>query len=144
MFQENLKALRIKKGMTQKELATRLNVVRQTISKWEKGLSVPDSELLIKLAEILEVSVSQLLGSKIEIEEKPDALAEQLSRINEQLAIKNSRAKKVWKVIAFIIFGIIIAYVLLIFLVMIFNFYPESTSTTQETINILKRLKLRV
>jgi putative transcriptional regulator len=111
MFQENLKALRIKKGMTQKELATRLNVVRQTISKWEKGLSVPDSELLIKLAEILEVSVSQLLGSKIEIEEKPDALAEQLSRINEQLAIKNSRAKKVWKVIAFIIFGIIIAYV---------------------------------
>ena len=97
MFQENLKALRIKKGMTQKELATRLNVVRQTISKWEKGLSVPDSELLIKLAEILEVSVSQLLGSKIEIEEKPDALAEQLSRINEQLAIKTAGQRRCGK-----------------------------------------------
>ena len=79
MFQDNLKALRKKKGITQEELAARLNVVRQTVSKWEKGLSVPDSELLIKLAEILEVPVSRLLGSKIEAEEQPDALAEQLS-----------------------------------------------------------------
>lgn len=78
-------------------------IVRQTVSKWEKGLSVPDSELLIKLAEILEVPVSRLLGSKIEAEEQPDALAEQLSRINEQLAIKNRRAKRVWKAIAFIV-----------------------------------------
>ena len=75
MFQDNLKALRKKKGITQEELAARLNVVRQTVSKWEKGLSVPDSELLIKLAEILEVPVSRLLGSKIEAEEQPDALA---------------------------------------------------------------------
>ena len=70
MFQDNLKALRKKKGITQEELAARLNVVRQTVSKWEKGLSVPDSELLIKLAEILEVPVSRLLGSKIEAEEQ--------------------------------------------------------------------------
>lgn len=76
MFQENLKTLRKKKGMTQEELAARLNVVRQTISKWEKGLSVPDAELLTKLAEILEVSVSQLLGSPIEDETQPDAIAE--------------------------------------------------------------------
>lgn len=101
MFQDNLKALRKRKGITQEELATRLNVVRQTVSKWEKGLSVPDSELLIKLAEILEVPVSRLLGSKIETAEQPDALAEQLSRINEQLAIKNRRAKRVWKAIVF-------------------------------------------
>ena len=64
MFQDNLKALRKKKGITQEELAARLNVVRQTVSKWEKGLSVPDSELLIRLAEILEVPVSRLLGSR--------------------------------------------------------------------------------
>lgn len=94
MFQDNLKALRKKKGITQEELAARLNVVRQTVSKWEKGLSVPDAELLIKLAEILEVPVSRLLGSKIEAEEQPDALAEQLSRINEQLAIKKQAGKK--------------------------------------------------
>ncbi|MGI6510651.1 MAG: helix-turn-helix domain-containing protein [Erysipelotrichaceae bacterium] len=140
MFQENLKALRMKKGMTQQELATRLHIVRQTISKWEKGLSVPDSYLLIRLAEVLEVSVSELLGSKIEIEEKPDVLAQQLSRINEQLAIKNRRAKRVWG----IIFGIIIIYVVLIFLAMLFNFYPESSTTTTDTVNLLRRLTLKV
>lgn len=140
MFQENLKALRMKKGMTQQELATRLHIVRQTISKWEKGLSIPDSYLLIRLAEVLEVSVSELLGSKIEIEEKPDVLAQQLSRINEQLAIKNRRAKRVWG----IIFGIIIIYVVLIFLAMLFNFYPESSTTTTDTVNLLRRLTLKV
>lgn len=61
MFGENLKMLRKQKGFSQEELAARLHVVRQTISKWEKGLSVPDAEMLIRLAEILEVSVSELL-----------------------------------------------------------------------------------
>ena len=65
--------------------------------KWEKGLSVPDSALLIKLAEILDVPVSRLLGSKIETEAKPDALAEQLSRINEQLAIKKGGQRECGK-----------------------------------------------
>ena len=76
MFQDNLKALRKEKGITQEELAARLNVVRQTVSKWEKGLSVPDSDLLIKLAEILDVPVSRLLGSKIEAETKTDGRRE--------------------------------------------------------------------
>ena len=89
MFGENLKALRKNKGITQEELAARLNIVRQTISKWEKGQSVPDAEMLVKLAEVFEVPVSHLLGSRIESDARPDALAEQLARINEQLVIKN-------------------------------------------------------
>ena len=133
MFQDNLKALRKRKGITQEELATRLNVVRQTVSKWEKGLSVPDSELLIKLAEILEVPVSRLLGSKIETAEQPDALAEQLSRINEQLAIKNRRAKRVWKAISFIVGGIIAVYVLVLILATVFTFSPDSSGTTTDS-----------
>lgn len=133
MFQDNLKALRKRKGITQEELATRLNVVRQTVSKWEKGLSVPDSELLIKLAEILEVPVSRLLGSKIETAEQPDALAEQLSRINEQLAIKNRRAKRVWKAIAFIVGGIIAVYVLVLILATVLTFFPDSSGTTTDS-----------
>ena len=133
MFQDNLKALRKRKGITQEELATRLNVVRQTVSKWEKGLSVPDSELLIRLAEILEVSVSQLLGSKIEEEEQPDALAEQLSRINEQLAIKNRRAKRVWKALAFIVGGIIAVYVLILVLAAVFTFSPAQPGKTSDS-----------
>ena len=68
MFSKNLKTLRKQKGFSQEELASRLHVVRQTISKWEKNLSVPDADTLIRLAEILEVSVSELLGTKIENE----------------------------------------------------------------------------
>lgn len=102
MFQENLKTLRKNKGVTQEELAARLNIVRQTVSKWEKGQSVPDAEMLVKLAEIFEVQVSQLLGSRIELDAQPDALAEQLARINEQLVIKNRRTKKLWITIVII------------------------------------------
>ena len=114
MLQENIRAFRQKKGMTQEELASRLHVVRQTVSKWEKGLSVPDAELLIRLAEGLEVSVAQLLGGEAETatEEKPDAMIEQLSRINEQLAIKNRRAKRLWKIVAWIL-GAIAALIIL-------------------------------
>ena len=136
MFQGNLKALRKEKGITQEELAARLNVVRQTVSKWEKGLSVPDSDLLIKLAEILDVPVSRLLGSKIEAETKPDALAEQLSRINEQLAIKNRRAKRVWKVFAFIIGGIIVMYILGIIAFTSLTAHPAQ-SNTEETSQVI-------
>lgn len=89
MFSENLKTLRTKKGYTQENLAIKINVVRQTVSKWEKGLSVPDADTLQKIAEVLEVSVSELLGAKIVQNENNNEIAERLARINEQLAIKN-------------------------------------------------------
>lgn len=108
MFGENLKTLRKQKGFSQEELATRLHVVRQTISKWEKNLSVPDADTLIRLAEILEVSVSELLGAKIENENAASDVAEQLSRINEQLAIKNRRSRRIWKVVAIILAAIVL------------------------------------
>jgi len=103
MLAENLKTLRKAKGLSQEELAIRLNVVRQTVSKWEKGLSVPDADLLLRLAEVFEVSVSELLGARIESEQEISAVAEQLSRINEQLAIKNRRARRIWKVVAIVL-----------------------------------------
>lgn len=108
MFGENLKTLRKQKGFSQEELATRLHVVRQTISKWEKNLSVPDADTLIRLAEILEVSVSELLGAKIENENTASDVAEQLSRINEQLAIKNRRSRRIWKIVVIILAAIIL------------------------------------
>ena len=108
MFGENLKTLRKQKGFSQEELATRLHVVRQTISKWEKNLSVPDAGTLIRLAEILEVPVSELLGAKIENENTASDVAEQLSRINEQLAIKNRRSRRIWKIVAIILAAIIL------------------------------------
>ena len=122
MFGENLKTLRINKGFTQEELAARLNIVRQTVSKWEKGQSVPDSEMLVRLAEIFEVPVSQLLGGPIEPDAQPDALAEQLARINEQLVIKNRRSKRVWKTIGIIAACAIIANILFVGLMLLFSY----------------------
>lgn len=100
MFSENFYTLRKAKGYTQEELAIRLHVVRQTISKWEKGLSVPDAELLAKIAEIFEVSAGDLLDEKIEAVIESNTMIEQLSRVNEQLAISNRRSLRVWRTIA--------------------------------------------
>ena len=88
MLNENIKALRKSKGLSQQDLAVKLNVVRQTISKWEQGLSVPDSDLLIVLSEALETPVSTLLGETVaEIEaDEIKALSEKLEIINLQLA----------------------------------------------------------
>ena len=117
MFSENLKTLRKQKGFSQEELASRLHVVRQTISKWEKNLSVPDADTLIRLAEILEVSVSELLGSKIETKNGnvTNDVAEQLSRINDQLAIKNRRSRRIWKAIAIIL---VVFFLISVFIIM--------------------------
>ena len=117
MFSENLKTLRKQKGFSQEELASRLHVVRQTFSKWEKNLSVPDADTLIRLAEILEVSVSELLGSKIETKNGnvTNDVAEQLSRINEQLAIKNRRSRRIWKAIAIIL---VVFFLISVFIIM--------------------------
>ena len=88
MLSENIKAIRKSKGLSQQELAIKLNVVRQTISKWEQGLSVPDSDMLISLSEVLETPVSTLLGETV-IEAEVDtlkAISEKLEVINLQLA----------------------------------------------------------
>lgn len=114
MFSENLKALRHKKGLTQEALAIKLNVTRQTISKWEKGISVPDAEMLVQLAEILEVSISQLLGQQVPESVDKNEIANYLAQIVEQLAIKNRRTRRIVKIVVGIIATIIIAYVLLV------------------------------
>ena len=132
MFKENLKTLRKSKGLSQEELATRLNVVRQTISKWEKGLSVPDADLLIRISEILEVSVSELLGAKIEKEAEIGAVAEQLSRINEQLAIRNRRSRRLWKIVAIVLIAFVVVGLLLTVLGMTsFSNYKTDTSVVE-------------
>ena len=132
MFGENLKTLRKNKGFTQEELAARLNVVRQTVSKWEKGQSVPDSEMLVSLAEIFEVPVSQLLGGPIEPDAQPDALAEQLARINEQLVIKNRRAKRIWTTIAVILIGAVLLQLIIIGSTILFRIDVNSGTTRVE------------
>lgn len=106
MFGENLKNLRTQRGLSQEELAERLHVVRQTVSKWEKGLSVPDADLLIRIAEIFETSVSTLLGDTVEPPEDKNIIAQKLELLNALLAEKNRRSRRTWKVIAIILISI--------------------------------------
>lgn len=94
MIHENIKQFRKAKGMTQEELAVKLHVVRQTVSKWEKGLSVPDADMVIQLADLLGVSVHQLLGTSADTATTAQ-LSEELARLNEQLAKKNLREKRI-------------------------------------------------
>lgn len=96
MLNENIKAIRKSKGLSQEELAIKLNVVRQTISKWEQGLSVPDSEMLISISEVFETPVSTLLGETV-VEAKTDDLktiSEKLEVINLQLAHRKATKQK--------------------------------------------------
>ena len=110
MFGENLKAMRKAKGYTQEELAIKINVV----SKWEKGLSVPDADVLSQIAEVLDTKVNVLLGGTITEETDKDAVAEQLAKISEQLAIKNRRSKAIWKTIGMIVLAIMLLNILAI------------------------------
>jgi len=96
MLNENIKAIRKSKGLSQEELAIKLNVVRQTISKWEQGLSVPDADMLISISEVFEMPVSTLLGETA-VETKIDdlkAISEKLEVINLQLAHRKATKQK--------------------------------------------------
>lgn len=105
MLNENIKSIRKSRGLSQEELAIRLHVVRQTISKWEQGLSVPNVDMLISLSKVLETPVSILLGETI-VEPKSDdfkALSEKLEAINEQLAQRKTARRRLlrWLLISF-------------------------------------------
>ena len=97
MLKENIKTIRKAKGLSQEELAIKLNVVRQTISKWEQGLSVPDSEMLLTISEVLETPVSTLLGEAIAESQADDlkTIAEKLEVINLQLAQRKTARRRI-------------------------------------------------
>lgn len=61
MLKDNLKKLRKEKGLSQEDLSEKLHVVRQTISKWEKGLSVPDADMLVSISEVFDTPVSKII-----------------------------------------------------------------------------------
>ena len=118
MLSENIKTARKSKGLSQEELAVKLNVVRQTISKWEQGLSVPDSDMLIALSDALATPVSELLGEFAVRAEADDlkAIAEKLEIINLQLARQKAARRKTlrWLLIALCAVTVIIAAALVL------------------------------
>lgn len=135
MLNENIKNLRKQKGLSQEELASRLNVVRQTVSKWERGLSVPDADMLEKIAQVLEVSIGDLLGSNIPEGENEGQIVQQLIRINEQMALRNHRTKRIIKAAAGIVIGFIVLNIILIVL-NIATFQSYETDMRTEVVEI--------
>ena len=150
MLKENIKARRKSKGLSQEELAIKLNVVRQTISKWEQGLSVPDSEMLISISEVLETPVSILLGETISESKVDDikAISEKLEVINLQLSqIKISRRKKFhW------LFILLFAVILIISAILIvldssyldWNFNDPETAVVETILHAFEWLFVRL
>ena len=96
MLKENIKTIRKSKALSQEELAIKLNVVRQTISKWEQGLSVPDAEMLISISDEFDTPISMILGENIDEKEKNDlkVISEKLEVINEQLFMQQKQKRK--------------------------------------------------
>lgn len=134
MLNDNIKKLRKAKGLSQDELAIKLNVVRQTISKWENGLSVPDSEMLLTIAEELGTTVNALLGETVE----PDVcselkvIANKLEVINEYMVKQNESRRKAWRVV-FTITTIFSAAVLIIALIGFIYFVFVTSDLTAST-----------
>ena len=150
MLNENIKAIRKSKGLSQEELAIKLNVVRQTISKWEQGLSVPDSEMLISIAEMLETPVSTLLGETV-IESKVDDLkviSEKLEIINLQLAQRKTARRKIlyWLFISLCAVIVTISVVLIVLnsLYLGWNFNDPETAVVGVAFHAFEWLFVRV
>lgn len=106
MLGEKIKTLRLDRGFSQEELAKRLSVVRQTVSKWEKGLSLPDSDMLITLAEIFEISVGDLLEENTKVKATTDSKPHPLKLWEIVLLVLGS---PIWLSLAVAVFAIMLA-----------------------------------
>ena len=137
MLNENIKKIRKSKGMSQEELAVKLNVVRQTISKWEQGLSVPDAEMLIRSAGEFDTSVNVLLGETIpeSNENELKTIAVKLELLNEQFAKRNENRRRIWR----IVFIVCIIMVVGAFLTEIAAYihYHSSMKAISESVSII-------
>lgn len=134
MLSENIRNLRKEKGMSQEELAAKLNVVRQTVSKWEQNLSVPDSEMLIKIAEIFEVPVSRILGETVEetdTKTELEKISQKLENLNSLMAERNLRSRRIWLTIiavcVIIIAAVLLAFSVMFIIGMVISLSPSSS-----------------
>lgn len=123
MLQEKIRRYRAEKGMSQEQFAQEIGVVRQTVSKWEKGLSVPDAEMLVKISETLNVPVSELISENSgERKDNPEnKTATQLELLNKHLEIREHGLRSLFKIIGFIVLAVII---IILFIIIFFTVQP--------------------
>lgn len=135
MLNENIKSFRKKKDLSQEELAIKLNVVRQTVSKWELGLSVPDAEMLIKLADVLETSINTLLGETNQTEPDITSIEEishKLELLTVQFAEHNEKHRKKTMVSLIILLIIVLFFVVQSFIAVCFACLSVDVSANVE------------
>ena len=141
MLGNTIVTLRKRKALSQQQLADRMNVVRQTVSKWEKNLSVPDADALVRLADALDVTVAELLGQPVREEAAPADYSAVLAQMAEQLAMENRRRNLIWKIIAWVV-GIVVAIHILLIAVgavagALYSFDAESFSESAGVVEIV-------
>ena len=117
MLNENIKTIRKSKGLSQQNLADKLHVVRQTVSKWERGLSVPDAEMLVSISEALEVPVSTLLGETVSGYEYDDS--KEIAEKSEILDLKIGRENNFLRKMLHWLFIVLCAIIVIIFAVLV-------------------------
>ena len=150
MLNENIKTIRKSKGLSQEELAVKLNVVRQTVSKWEQGLSVPDADMLILISEVLDTPVSTLLGENVAEKEVDELkmLSEKLEVINLQLARNKAARRKVFHWLFIALFSLtVVGFAVLFFLgspYLNWNFGDPETAVLGTAFHVLERLFIRI
>lgn len=105
MLKDTIKKLRIQQGLSQDELAERVHVVRQTISKWERGTSVPDADSLMALARALGVSAAELLGESAMAEKEPRDLAWETSLLDERVTSESQRLDRLVRALKWALVG---------------------------------------
>ena len=137
MLNENIKALRKSKGWSQQELADQIHVVRQTVSKWESGLSVPDASLLIDLATLFKVPVANLLGETIDRDNTNDItmISEKLEAIN--LTLANHQIKRRKTIRNLIGLTMIILTLIFILLFLLNSAYTEWTDPEYQVLGVI-------
>lgn len=110
MLSENLQRLRMQSGLSQKELAEKLHVVRQTVSKWEKGLSVPDADMLLKLAAIFNTTPNALLGVEDPAPLDTEELTWRTTVISEQIHAQAQRFDRALDTVKRIVLLVVILF----------------------------------
>ncbi len=117
-------ACRKEKGLTQMQLAEKLNITNRAVSKWETGKSCPDASIMLELCAILGITVNELLsGERIPMEEYQKKAEENLVELQE----KKAKAQKMYRMIE-LVWGVIA--ILLVPVHMLINFYyPENQGT---------------
>ncbi len=140
MLGNTIAALRKQQGLSQQALADRIYVVRQTISKWEKNLSVPDADALTRLADALNTTVETLLGAPSAPEDGPAVpsdVAQALSSINDQLVIQNRRRARIWRVLAWIV-GLLLAFQIIVLVLgtAVYTAAPEPTTVEEYSVKM--------